>query len=121
MGDNDDIKMDALYSKEYKTSALVLIYEARRDIQNGWLKSADENLATASRLLIDAGAEDIGAIPYGRDLNEDISTVILNKERQIDKLEERISDLESDIKNSKGELERNKSRTIKERITSILS
>ena len=53
------------------SAAMVLINEARRDIEEGWHHDTDMKLYVAQQLLLSGGAKDIGPLTEPRDFADD--------------------------------------------------
>lgn len=85
------------------SAAMIMTNEARKDVAASRLKRADNKLASAQRLLIVAGAKDIGKIPDGRDLIDNVFSILDKKEKRIKALENKIEEQESEIEQLKSE------------------
>lgn len=83
-----------LCDRDYATGALILIHEARRDIGQGWLDKADEELAVAQRLMLMSGAKDIGQFQNSRDLPESVLADRYEARERVEELEEQLDEVD---------------------------
>ena len=103
MGGNNE-KRCSMSKRDAASGALIVVQDARRALEEGWLGKADEDLAVAQRLMIDAGAKDIGPITPARELSKmgdrirELEQEIQRKEREIERKEKTIEDQTEFIK-----------------------
>lgn len=95
---------DAEHSaRDALTGAIINVHEARIQLETGSLARADEALAVSQRLMLRAGAKDIGQLPNGRAFEDNVLSDryrlrerVEKKDEKIEELQERIEELESD-------------------------
>jgi len=58
------------------TGALVNIHQAREELKDFRLQSAEEHLVSAQRLVLLSGAKDIGPLESARDLPDSYNEII---------------------------------------------
>lgn len=125
MGNQENsTKMHSLMDRDYMSSAIILAHEARNELTDGRLRAADEVLAVQQRILLMAGAKDIGQLRSGRELPDDVYIERAESQRKLQRKKEEVEELENEINELRSELddfkEKHQPQTVCERIASVI-